>query len=84
MRRFFGRLGVFRTLPVFFVAGAAIEWFMIHVQVGKETFCEYRAVGAVYSNWRALTCSAALPYFSPSDDTLVRKEAERRAERKNQ
>jgi hypothetical protein len=56
MRRFFGRLGVFRTLPVFFVAGAAIEWFMIHVQVGKETFY----------------------------DTLVRKEAERRAERKNQ
>ena len=38
---------MFRTLPVFFVAGAAIEWFMIHVQVGKETFCEYRAVGSV-------------------------------------
>ena len=34
------RLGVYRTLPFFFIAGAAIEWFMINVRVGKETFCE--------------------------------------------
>ena len=40
MGQFMKRLGVFRTLPVFFVAGAGIEWFMIHVQVGKETFCK--------------------------------------------
>ena len=34
------RLGVYRTLPIFFLAGAALEWFMINVRVGKETFCE--------------------------------------------
>ena len=37
------RLGAFRTLPLFFAIGAGVEWFMIHVQVGKETFCELRA-----------------------------------------
>ena len=36
----FARLGAFRTLPLFFLIGAGVEWFMIHVQVGKETFCE--------------------------------------------
>ena len=36
----FAKLGVFRTLPLFFVIGAGVEWFMIHVQVGKETFCK--------------------------------------------
>lgn len=34
------KLGVYRTLPVFFLTGAAIEWFMINVRVGKETFCK--------------------------------------------
>jgi hypothetical protein len=32
------QLGVFRTLPLFFAVGAGIEWFMINVRVGKETF----------------------------------------------
>ena len=40
MRQLWNRLGVYRTLPVFFVFGAGIEWFMIHVRVGKETFCK--------------------------------------------
>lgn len=38
----FARLGAFRTLPLFFAIGAGVEWFMIHVQIGKETFCELR------------------------------------------
>ena len=34
------RFGVYRSLPLFFLTGAAIEWFMVNVRVGKETFCE--------------------------------------------
>ncbi|NXS12375.1 SMIM4 protein, partial [Neodrepanis coruscans] len=32
------RFGVYRFLPFFFVLGGAMEWFMIHVRVGQETF----------------------------------------------
>ncbi len=37
------RLGMYRFLPVFFVLGGAVEWFMIHANIapGGETFCEY-------------------------------------------
>uniref|UniRef100_A0A8C5R5V0 Ubiquinol-cytochrome c reductase complex assembly factor 5 n=1 Tax=Leptobrachium leishanense TaxID=445787 RepID=A0A8C5R5V0_9ANUR len=31
-------LGVYRFLPFFFVLGGAMEWFMINVRIGKETF----------------------------------------------
>ncbi|XP_003409897.1 ubiquinol-cytochrome c reductase complex assembly factor 5 [Loxodonta africana] len=32
------RLGTYRFLPFFFVLGAAMEWIMIRVRVGQETF----------------------------------------------
>ncbi|KAM8930745.1 ubiquinol-cytochrome c reductase complex assembly factor 5 [Pelodytes ibericus] len=32
------RLGIYRFLPFFFVLGGAMEWFMINVRIGKETF----------------------------------------------
>ncbi|XP_068111113.1 ubiquinol-cytochrome c reductase complex assembly factor 5 [Hyperolius riggenbachi] len=32
------RLGVYRFLPLFFLLGGAMEWFMINVRLGKETF----------------------------------------------
>ncbi|NXC15113.1 SMIM4 protein, partial [Corythaeola cristata] len=32
------RFGVYRFLPFFFLLGGAMEWFMINVRVGKETF----------------------------------------------
>ncbi|NWQ70364.1 SMIM4 protein, partial [Neopipo cinnamomea] len=32
------RFGVYRFLPFFFVLGGAMEWFMINVRIGKETF----------------------------------------------
>ncbi|XP_031465278.1 small integral membrane protein 4 [Phasianus colchicus] len=32
------RLGAYRLLPFFFVLGGAMEWFMINVRIGKETF----------------------------------------------
>ncbi|XP_032827557.1 ubiquinol-cytochrome c reductase complex assembly factor 5 [Petromyzon marinus] len=32
------RLGVYRFLPVFFVIGGAMEWIMINMRVGRETF----------------------------------------------
>ncbi|NXA05128.1 SMIM4 protein, partial [Sapayoa aenigma] len=32
------RFGVYRFLPFFFVLGGAMEWFMINVRVGEETF----------------------------------------------
>ncbi|XP_039589796.1 small integral membrane protein 4 isoform X1 [Passer montanus] len=34
------RFGFYRFLPFFFVLGGAMEWFMINVRVGQETFCE--------------------------------------------
>ena len=30
-----------KVSAVSFVLGVSIEWFMLHVQVGEETFCEY-------------------------------------------
>ena len=31
----------YKFLPIFFLFGAGIEWFMINVRVGKETFCKF-------------------------------------------
>ncbi|KAI6077119.1 Small integral membrane protein 4 [Aix galericulata] len=38
------RFGTYRFLPFFFLLGGAMEWFMIHVRIGKETFCECRVL----------------------------------------
>jgi len=35
------RLGPYRFLPLFFCMGGAMEWIMINVRIGRETFCEY-------------------------------------------
>lgn len=35
------KLGPYRYMPAFFLLGAGIEFFMIKVRVGKETFCKY-------------------------------------------
>ncbi|KAF1522815.1 Small integral membrane protein 4, partial [Eudyptes chrysocome] len=32
------RFGAYRFLPFFFLLGGAMEWFMINVRIGKETF----------------------------------------------
>ncbi|KAM8829916.1 ubiquinol-cytochrome c reductase complex assembly factor 5 [Synchiropus picturatus] len=32
------RLGMYRFLPVFFCIGGVMEWIMINVRMGKETF----------------------------------------------
>ncbi|XP_018417988.1 PREDICTED: small integral membrane protein 4 [Nanorana parkeri] len=32
------RFGIYRFLPFFFVLGGAMEWFMINVRLGRETF----------------------------------------------
>nr|XP_020463752.1 small integral membrane protein 4 [Monopterus albus] len=32
------RLGGYRFLPIFFCIGGFIEWIMINVRIGKETF----------------------------------------------
>lgn len=40
------RFGFYRFLPFFFVLGGAMEWFMINVRFGKETFCESHTAAA--------------------------------------
>ncbi|XP_062247755.1 small integral membrane protein 4 [Platichthys flesus] len=32
------RLGTYRFLPVFFCIGGVMEWIMINVRIGRETF----------------------------------------------
>ncbi|XP_029912312.1 ubiquinol-cytochrome c reductase complex assembly factor 5 [Myripristis murdjan] len=32
------RFGTYRFLPVFFCIGGVMEWIMINVRIGKETF----------------------------------------------
>ncbi|KAL7986009.1 hypothetical protein Chor_011175 [Crotalus horridus] len=32
------RFGIYRFLPFYFVLGGAMEWFMINVSVGNQTF----------------------------------------------
>lgn len=39
------RFGVYRFLPFFFLLGGAMEWFMINVRIGKETFCKCGPAG---------------------------------------
>ncbi|CAG11301.1 unnamed protein product, partial [Tetraodon nigroviridis] len=31
-------LGIYRFLPIFFCIGGVMEWVMINVRIGKETF----------------------------------------------
>lgn len=47
------KLGLYRTLPFFFVIGAAVEWFMINVRVGKETFCKDGHSHSWFFSWGA-------------------------------
>lgn len=35
------RLGLYRFLPFFFILGGTMEWIMINVRVGQETFCKW-------------------------------------------
>ncbi|XP_028264747.1 ubiquinol-cytochrome c reductase complex assembly factor 5 [Parambassis ranga] len=32
------RLGMYRFLPIFFCIGGVMEWIMINVRIGRETF----------------------------------------------
>ncbi|XP_032068018.1 small integral membrane protein 4 [Thamnophis elegans] len=32
------RFGIYRFLPFYFILGGAMEWFMINVPVGNQTF----------------------------------------------
>ena len=69
---------MYRTLPFFFIAGAAIEWFMINVRVGRETFCKF---GDHYPLYPTACIQFGSSRFFPTtitDDTVLRKEAERR------
>uniref|UniRef100_A0A4W6E4I1 Ubiquinol-cytochrome c reductase complex assembly factor 5 n=1 Tax=Lates calcarifer TaxID=8187 RepID=A0A4W6E4I1_LATCA len=34
------RFGTYRFLPIFFCIGGVMEWIMINVRIGRETFCE--------------------------------------------
>ncbi|KAK2091265.1 hypothetical protein P7K49_030549 [Saguinus oedipus] len=34
------RFGIYRFLPFFFVLGGTMEWIMINIRVGQETFCK--------------------------------------------
>lgn len=38
------RFGTYRFLPLFFCIGGVMEWIMINVRIGKETFCKYAAM----------------------------------------
>lgn len=34
------RFGIYRFLPIFFCIGGVMEWVMINVRIGRETFCK--------------------------------------------
>ncbi|XP_045899217.1 small integral membrane protein 4 [Micropterus dolomieu] len=42
------RLGTYRFLPIFFCIGGVMEWIMINVRIGKETFCECKMANWVF------------------------------------
>ncbi len=44
------RFGTYRFLPLFFCIGGVMEWIMINVRIGKETFCKYAAESNVMYN----------------------------------
>ncbi|KAK7819781.1 hypothetical protein U0070_012387 [Myodes glareolus] len=60
------RFGIYRFLPFFFVLGGAMEWIMIKVRVGQETFCKW-GCGSLHS---------------PVDDVYRRKASERQYQRR--
>ena len=85
------RLGVYKFLPLFFVIGAGIELFMIKVRVGRETFCKYfSAKLSETSRLKGYNQHSIIKSFKEillqyhSDDVYVRKESQRRLERKQQ
>lgn len=78
-RVYWRQFGVYRTLPLFFFLGAGIEWFMIHVQVGKETFCKLINIHMTSSSSHHVYITLLIFII---DDTVVRKEAERRSEKR--
>lgn len=43
------RFGVYRFLPVFFCIGGVMEWVMINVRIGRETFCKYSNLWLILS-----------------------------------
>ncbi|KAI5174464.1 ubiquinol-cytochrome-c reductase complex assembly factor 5 [Manis pentadactyla] len=53
------RLGVYRFLPFFFVLGGTMEWIMIKVRVGHETFYDvYRRKASERRYQRRLDAAA--------------------------
>lgn len=46
------RLGVYRFLPFFFVLGGMMEWIMIKVRVGQETFCKWECSSLLFISRR--------------------------------
>lgn len=46
------RLGIYRFLPFFFVLGGMMEWIMIKVRVGQETFCKWGCSSLLFISGR--------------------------------
>uniref|UniRef100_A0A3B4X2W5 Ubiquinol-cytochrome c reductase complex assembly factor 5 n=1 Tax=Seriola lalandi dorsalis TaxID=1841481 RepID=A0A3B4X2W5_SERLL len=49
------RLGTYRFLPIFFCIGGVMEWIMINVRIGKETFCDRLASESTCSSSKLVT-----------------------------
>lgn len=49
------RFGIYRFLPFFFVLGGTMEWIMIKVRVGQETFCKWGCSSLRFSCRYAIT-----------------------------
>ncbi|KAL1780868.1 small integral membrane protein 4 [Sigmodon hispidus] len=49
------RFGIYRFLPFFFVLGGIMEWIMIKVRVGQETFCKWGCRSPRFSCGYAIT-----------------------------
>ncbi|XP_045687902.1 small integral membrane protein 4 isoform X1 [Phyllostomus hastatus] len=74
------RFGVYRFLPFFFVLGGTMEWIMIKVRVGQETFCLRWWPGL---RWGPKGCQEMMDLRRhPRDDVYRRKASERQYQRR--
>uniref|UniRef100_A0A663EU63 Ubiquinol-cytochrome c reductase complex assembly factor 5 n=2 Tax=Telluraves TaxID=3073808 RepID=A0A663EU63_AQUCH len=85
------RFGVYRFLPFFFLLGGAMEWFMINVRIGKETFCDgvWCGGGGGVLTWRTskIISKSAASLFStgwdpPDSATLAEDTGQKQTNKK--
>ncbi|CAN9515494.1 unnamed protein product [Ophioblennius macclurei] len=61
------RLGAYRFLPIFFCIGGVMEWIMINVRIGRETFYDVYRRKRSEREYQQKIADGLIP-LNPSED----------------